>query len=114
MATLVTLAEAKTHLRITTPPGDPGDTDITAKLTAAEAIVFDYINTTATWRTTSATWDATTLPQVVRAAILIQLGELSRFRGDEVDGDSPTRTDGEDLSPRVRELLRRQRDPVVA
>lgn len=110
---LVTLTEAKAHLRITTPDDDPGDADLTMKLTHAQALVLDYCGSTAWWRTITATWTADTLPDVVKAAILLELGELYRYRGDDYALEESPRTDGEDLNPRVRDLLRRSRDPVV-
>lgn len=113
-AVLVTLAEAKTHLRITTAEGHPGDVDIQAKLDAAEAIILDYCNTTAWWRDITVTWTPENVPRQVHAAILLQLGELDRFRGDDVEGEGPPRDENADLSPPIIGLLRRTRDPVIA
>lgn len=111
---LVTLAAAKTHLRITTPDDDPGDLDLQTKLDHATALVIDYCASTAWWRAVAATWTADTVPFVVTASILLELGELYRYRGDDIALEEGPRTDGEDLNPRVRDLLRRTRDPVVA
>lgn len=108
----VTIQEAKDHLRITTPPGHPDDVDIQAKLDAAQAILLDYCNTTAVWRDITVTWTAATVPLPVKQAILLELGELMRFRGDDVD--VPARETETDLSPMIVGLLRRSRDPVVA
>ena len=112
-ALLVTLTEAKAHLRITTPDGDPGDADVQAKLDAAEATILDYCNTAAYWRGITATWTPETVPRYVHAAILLQLGELDRFRGDDLEGAGPPRETGEDVSPAVRSLLRRTHDAVL-
>lgn len=106
---ILSLQEAKDHIQ---PGSQDADGDLQAKLDAAEAIVLDYINTTAWWRAITATWvDSETLPPLVRAAILLQLGELYRFRGDDING--PVQTAG-DLSPVVTNILRRYRDLVVA
>jgi hypothetical protein len=107
VANLVTLSQAKSHLRVI---DDAQDDDILGKLDAAESIVLDYINTTVTWRTTTAAWTEDTVPTFVRAAILLQLGELFKFRGDN---DGPKHEAGQ-LSPVVTNLLRRSRDPVLA
>ena len=113
MSLFLTLADAKTHLRITTPDDDPGDLDLQTKLDHAEAIILDYCGSTAWWRDVITTWTAATVPHVVKAAILLELGELYRYRGDDYALEESPRTDGEDLNPRVRDLLRRSRDPVV-
>jgi hypothetical protein len=117
-ATLVTLTQAKLHLRET---GTASDVDIQQKLDHAEALILDYIGSTDTWRTTIAGWlaDPTTTPPVVTAAILVQLGELDRFRGDDETDALPSRLrarneSSDDLSVLVVELLRRTRDPVLA
>lgn len=106
---LVTLAEAKDHLRLT---DTAQDADVQAKLTAAEGIILDFCNTTAYWRDVTATWDSATVPRQVRAAILLELGELWRFRGDDVE--APERWDDHDLSPAILGLLRRTHDPALA
>jgi len=58
-----------------------------------------------------AAWTEATVPASVRAAILVQLGELYRNRGDELEArpEAPT-----GLSPTVMSLLMRYRDPGVA
>lgn len=110
---IVTLQQAKDHLRITTTDSDA---DLTLKLAHAEALVLEYCNTTAWWRALTPAWvDGTTTPPVVVAAILMQLGELDRFRGDDPASPArpPDQAGHEDLSTSVRELLRRSRDPVL-
>jgi hypothetical protein len=79
----------------------------------ATAVVLDYIArpTDADWTATIAAWTTATVPPVIQAAILVQLSELYRFRGDDMQ--TPEREPG-DLSPLVKALLRRARDPVVA
>lgn len=114
LAPLATLQEAKDHLRITTPEGDPGDRDLLLKLAAAHDAVRSYCGSTAYWRGTVAAWTRSTVPLAVHAAILYQLGELYMFRGDDTHREDPDRSSGQDLSPKVRDLLRPWRDPVVA
>jgi len=114
MPTLVTIAEAKLQLRITTPDDDPGDAELSLQFDLAEAAVVGYCNRSAWWRAITPTWDAATVPLEVKAAILLHGTEFYRFRGDDVDGTGPSRTTEFDLSPRVRELLRGFHDPVVA
>lgn len=106
---LVTLAEACAHLRIPNPGTDP---DLEGKLAAAEAIILDYLNLNPEMRTTTATWDAATVPLPAKSAILLEFGELWRFRGD--DAEAPTRDPETDLSPAIRGLLRRLQPLVVS
>ena len=47
-ATLLTLAQAKQHLKITLPALDPGDPDIQLKLDQAESMILDYLNNPST------------------------------------------------------------------
>jgi len=97
------LAAVKRHLQLPTTDTDPdGDQDLTDKLAAASAIILDYLK-------------ADTLPvsPIVDQAILIQVGELWRFRGDDVEGESSPTTPG-DLHPTITNLLRRLRDPALS
>lgn len=101
----VTLAEAKGHLRIYTPADDPGDAVIQAELDRAEAIIVDYLKPQ----------DPPLDPgdKVVAAAVLLQLAELDRFRGDD-PADAAQATTAGDLSPVITNLLRRHRMPALA
>jgi hypothetical protein len=108
---LVSLYQAKTHLRYT---GNANDEDLQDHLDQAEAQILDYIGSTQHWRDVAAAWTEATVPKFVQAAILLQCGELDRYRGDDQAGEGPIREGAEDLSPQVRELLRRTRDPVLA
>ncbi len=106
---LVTLAQAKRQLQIWTDissPLDEVDLDITDKLAEAESIIIDYLKDRA-----DESWDEDTVPGFVRSAVLQQLTELYRFRGDDTEG--PKYEDGQ-LSPTVTNLLRRRRDPALA
>lgn len=114
---LITLAQAKMHLRIdvpTTPTPDPGDADIEMKMLAAEAIVLDYLGVASV---SPPQWtDETDCPPLVQAAILMQLAELYRFRGDDPGTivNSPAREAAGSLSPVIEGMLRRYRDPALA
>lgn len=102
---LITLDQAAAHLRITLPAGSPPDpleADLQLKMAAAESIVLHYINCNYP-EGSPATWDDLTVPELVRAAILLQLGELWRFRGDDAGG--PQQATG-DLSPAIANLLK--------
>jgi hypothetical protein len=107
---LVSLAEAKDHLR---EENDLNNGDVLSKVEAAESIVLDYIGATATWRTVSAAWTDATVPALVKAAILIQLGELYGPSGRGDDAKGPPQVDGQ-LSLQLTNMLRRYRDPVLA
>lgn len=114
MATLVTINEGLAHLRLS-DPGSPEDSDLQAKLEAAEAIVLNYIERTddPDWSDEIASWDDTTVPKTIKAAILMEFGELYRLRGDDEPPDQPKRDHGF-LSPIVTSLLHRYRDPALA
>lgn len=121
---LVTLEQAKQHLRLASsvgsPPGSPytdEELDLQAKIDAAEALVLDYVaqrrtdTASPTWLDQVVAWDTTTVPPAIAAAVLIQVAELWRFRGD--DESTPTREHGH-LSPMVTAILHRYRDPALA
>lgn len=119
MADLITLQEAKRHLRLPEEFDSPlsaHDEDLQAKIDQATELVLGYIarrSTDTTWAATVAAWTIETAPQVVRAAILRQTAELYRFRGDDPANEAPV-TDGGYLSPGVATLLHRLRDPALA
>ena len=104
-AVLVTLTQAKAHLRITMPPGDPGDADIQLKLDQAEAIILNYLKGA---NGAAIGWtDPTTVPPPVSAGILLMLTRLYEQRGDDEDQD-------EKLWQAIDRLLTRFRDPALA
>ena len=114
---LITIAQAKAHLRIdfvTTSPVDPAEDDLVLKMEAAEHLVLDYIKVPMTsppyWATEAE------CPPLVKAAILFQLGELFRFRGDDAGAiEYSARRDADgSLSSIVEGMLRRYRDPALA
>lgn len=89
---MITLAEAKAHLRI---DHDDENADIELRLRMARAIVADYISADSTSRTNA---------DVEDAATLLVLGEL--YANREASADP--------LSPTVRGLLERLRVPGYA
>jgi hypothetical protein len=114
---LVTLDEAKTHLRL--PLTDTADdADLTEKLTAAETIMLTAIGSTPEMRDTIAGWTAATLPPNVRSVILLELGELWRYRGDDPEAPprwTPDVAEGaSSFSPAITALLRLVRPQVLA
>jgi hypothetical protein len=114
---MVTLAQAKLHLRITTPDGHPDDADLTLKLAAAEAVVTRFVARVQMGADFVAQWTSPDLtPADAQAAVLYQLGELWRFRGDDpaAVGSAPAREPYTDLSPVVMGLLRRFSHSVVS
>jgi hypothetical protein len=91
---LITLTEAKTHLRIY---DDYYDTDLFLKGTAASEIILDYL------KQLDSDWTPETTPFKVKAATLLVLGALFEDR----EGGDP-------ISPAVKSLLMRLRDPAYA
>jgi len=101
-ATLITLAQAKAHLRIDTAPDDPGDADIQLKLDQAESIIRTHLKSR-----NDPTWTPTTVPGAITAAILLMLARLYEQRGDHEDND-------EKLWASIDRLLGLYRDPALA
>lgn len=109
---LVTLQTAVDHLALPlvldSTPRDPRQNDLEKKLRAATAIVLNYL------KKYPDEWvDADSTPDDIQEAICLQLGELWRFRGDDLEGESPKQTDGE-LSLTITNILRRYRSPAYA
>jgi len=107
---LVSIVRACAHLQLPialdTDPRDPLQDELEFKLLTATAIVLNYL------KVVPPEWvDPDTTPCDVQAAILIQLGELWRFRGDDLEGQGSKQTDGY-LSMVITNLLRRWRDPA--
>lgn len=110
----ITFDQALAHLRLTivpTSPPSPDEADLRLKMLQAEEIILDYLKLPAS---SPLPWsDDTDVPPLVQAAMLLQLGELYRFRGDDVSNDGPWHDDGQ-LSPQITNILRRFRDPALA
>lgn len=84
----------------------PADTDLTAKIEQASAIVLIHLKR-------PGEWDVDSLPAddpefaIVQAAVLKVLGNLYRFRGDDESAPAP-------LSDDVIRMLSMLRDPSLA
>ena len=114
MADLVPLALAKDHLRVTWADGDPRDAYLIATLAHAQTQIIVRCERSDYGRTQTPLWtDPDTVPPNVQRAILLQLGELMDYRGDERDGLGPLRADGVELNPRIEALIRVYSDPVA-
>ena len=82
-AQLITLDQAKRQLRET---GTARDAEITDKMAQAENAILLYLKPLRTDEPRDDyPWTAATVPPVVQAAILIQLTNLDRNRGDSLD-----------------------------
>jgi hypothetical protein len=103
-AILLTLAQAKAHLGITLPPGDPGDADLQLKLDQAEAVIRGYLKAK-----NDPGWTPDTVPPPVTAAILLLMAHLEINRGGE---DEQQRDEALWLS--IDRLLAFHRDPTWA
>ena len=105
-AVLVTLEQAKEHLRIR---HTEEDNQVQDKLDAAEDAVLDYLGIE------TPEWDDSNVPPRVVAAILIVLEDLWRFRGGDEESFSAMQraADGE-LPVRATRLLHRLRELALA
>jgi hypothetical protein len=99
LAELVTMPEAKDHLRITTTAQD---SDLQLKIDEATAIVIDFLKQDA-----DPAWMHSTVPLPVKAGILLMLTHLWEHRGDNMELD-------EKLWAALMNLLARFRAPTVA
>lgn len=107
---IVSVDQAKQHARITSSDEDD---DLALKLRQAHGLVLDYIDrpTDEDWHAELLTWDDSTAPAAVQAAILRMFQHLYRFRGD----DEPQKPeDGLGLPSHVTQLLRLYRTPALA
>jgi hypothetical protein len=121
---LITRQLAEGHLRRSIPSSSPpsnAEVDLLAKIEQAEALVLDFVNQRRIdgdlWAAEVESWDANvedSVPPQVQAAVLVQLKELDRFRGDDTDADQPKREPGIVLHPRAAAYLHRHRDPAIA
>jgi hypothetical protein len=101
MSDLVTLDEAKFHLRI---DDTFSDVDLAEKITQASDIVTDYVGTTAADGSTPADWTTDTVPPRAKLATLLVLATIFASR----EGfDDP-------LSCGALSVLARLRSPVLS
>jgi hypothetical protein len=116
MTLLVTLAQAKSHLRVT---HTHDDADITLKIHAASGAVINYLKESAEdWVDSSGevlvdSSDLPLVPQVVQQATLVLLGWMYSYREGEVGESNPSFSMGY-LPPTVTALLYPLRDPALA
>lgn len=106
MAALLTLADAKMHLRVTHAFEDAY---LTQLCDAASDAVLGYLKRP----TPEVDWTASTVPPRVKAALLLLLDDLYANRGADGTTTAPRPADGY-LPPRVTALLHRDRDPALA
>jgi hypothetical protein len=104
-APLVPSDAAITHLRLATPLTPEAQADLDLKLGQASDAIVDYLKDRA-----DPTWDATTTPLIVQAAILLYLTNLWEHRGD----DGATNDADAACWLAIERLLRRSRDPALA
>jgi hypothetical protein len=97
---LLTLAEAKTHLREVSTANDE---DITAKTLEGSAIIVSYLKAQA-----DPAWDDTTAPPEVKAGVKLLLSNLMENRG----GEDEARRD-EITWEAIARILVRRRDPAL-
>lgn len=98
MTMLVTLVEVKAYLRIDTADNDG---EITLLTEAASEGVLRYIKAATEGDIPADGVDS------VKAATLLQVGNLFRFKGDEANPETV-------LSPTVKAVLHSLRDPTLA
>ena len=91
---IVTLEEAKLHLRV---DGSDDDADITIKLEAAEESAVNFLNRPIPWKGTDGM--DVPVPASVKAAILLLLGDLYANREGAIVGTIHT------VNPTVERLL---------
>jgi len=102
MIAIISLLEAKQHLRKTSTHGDD---DIELKILAASAILLNYIKIDIDASPLSVPWGEEEPPWDIKAATMLILGELNMNREAK---------DADVLSSAVRALLHRWRDPAIA
>lgn len=113
---LITVAQAAAHLRLDleTDGGSPETIidarlpDVQMKMAQATDAVLDYLKIEST---SPPKWTEETVPDRVRAAILLTLGSLY---DDRDDGKLIAGLAGSDLSNPIVALLYRLRDPTLA
>jgi hypothetical protein len=104
---IITVDQALDHLRIS-PEGSIPD-GLQSKIDQAEAMVLTYVQSS-----DAPTWTEQQMA-LLQAAVLIQLTELWRFRGDDPpDWRESSSAAGNYLSPSVRRILYPLRRPTVA
>lgn len=103
MTSLVTLAEAKAHLRVY---WNDEDANITSVIEQAQDIVLDYI------KKPDAEWIPEDVPARVKSAILMIVTAL--YQDDDNGAKTLSGLSGGDISNPVVAVLYRLRDPALA
>lgn len=113
MEELVTLAQAKQHLKMPTGPA-ASEADLQRKLNAAHDVVEDYLKQRRsdgdTWAAEVDAWTDDTAPPRVLEAICRMFADLTSDRGD----DKTRHREPGQLPEEVVILLYRLRDPAIA
>jgi hypothetical protein len=109
MIELVSLGDAKEHLRQT---GTRFDSDLQFKILQASDIVLNYLKINMDASPIVFPWTGD-IPFGVQAACLLVLGDLSRYR-EGTQPQTQASTDFDPISPAVKSLLNRWRDPTLA
>lgn len=114
--TVLTRDQAVEHLRAVECGGDDGDLQL--KIDAATQLVCEYIMDRqpedTDWIDTIEGWTTNSVPAVIRTAVMLQVAELYRFRGDDEDGVAPMSAETGGLAPIVARMLHRYRSPAIA
>lgn len=103
MAALISLQQAKDHLRIT---DDTNDGDLSLKVDQASAVIVGRCGSTAYWAPIAAAWTQATVPPEVQSAILVLLTHLHEHRGDDMTADTV-------MWQAVDRLIALKKDPVL-
>lgn len=110
--TIVTLEEAQAHLRLSPGVGSPADDpDLQMKLDAATEVICRRIAQRQPpddeWVATIESWGlggSPSTPPLVRLAVLEQVAEMYRFRGDDTPDDRPENYG--DICDSIKSLLK--------
>jgi hypothetical protein len=122
VVSLISLQQARARLKLDVvdvgSPPSIEDADAQLLLDQAEAVILDRVKqrvgpSASEWAAEVDAWTADTVPPLVSLLIVLQFGDLWRFRNDDLAGDAPKREHGR-LSPAVESYLARLSDPAVA
>lgn len=116
---IVTVEQALAHLNLNEVPSEA---DLRLKIAAATQLVCEHVAdrqpADADWIAEIESWSVgspdPTAPKLIVLAILLQVGEFMRFRGDDLATDRPPSGDGSEISIHVKRLLHRYRSPSLA
>jgi hypothetical protein len=108
---LVTLQQAKDHLYITRPDGDPDDVNLQRQIDQASAIIVDYLKPA--WADPGWSDGSVPVPDPVQTATLYLIAHLDRHRGDDMSEVGGVLNDAEVWNA-IGRVLVRMRDPALA